>query len=211
MDIHLIRVPQDADVVNVRCRPAKWGECPAFFSAHVDSYEILSYSMTIVAGLCHVELVFVSPFRVCIFRLVTSLVVLAGRPEEACEVHVKACHQAKNTNVTTKYLYLVLFFPLFLCCKGEVVKSLCSYCYYLWLHFLCVTGFSSSISFLSLSPLLPFLISLPLLILNFSEADLTTAILTFTILCHHVQNTRSSSFLLVSTNFIICTLASCQI
>ena len=39
MDIHFIRVIQDVDVVNVRCKPAKWWERPAFFSAHVDSYE----------------------------------------------------------------------------------------------------------------------------------------------------------------------------
>ena len=31
MDIHLVRVSQDVDVVNVRCKPAKWGERPAFF------------------------------------------------------------------------------------------------------------------------------------------------------------------------------------
>ena len=40
MDIHLVWVPQDVDVVNVRWKPAKRGEGPAFFSAHVDSYEI---------------------------------------------------------------------------------------------------------------------------------------------------------------------------
>ena len=38
MDIHLVRVPQDVDVVNVRWKAAKWGERPAFFSVHVDSY-----------------------------------------------------------------------------------------------------------------------------------------------------------------------------
>ena len=38
MDIHLIRVPQDGDVVNVRWKPAKLGERPTFFSVHVDSY-----------------------------------------------------------------------------------------------------------------------------------------------------------------------------
>ena len=37
MDIHLVRVPQDADVVNGRWKPAKLGEHPAFFSVHVDS------------------------------------------------------------------------------------------------------------------------------------------------------------------------------
>ena len=38
MDIHLVRVPKDVDVVNVRWKPAKWGERPAFFPVHVDSY-----------------------------------------------------------------------------------------------------------------------------------------------------------------------------
>ena len=41
MDIHLVlsvRVPQDVDVVNSRCTPREWGERPAFFPAHVDSY-----------------------------------------------------------------------------------------------------------------------------------------------------------------------------
>ena len=38
MNIHLVRVPQDVDVVNVRWKPAKWGERLAFFSVHVDSY-----------------------------------------------------------------------------------------------------------------------------------------------------------------------------
>ena len=37
MDIHLVRVPQDVDVVNVSSKPAKLGERPAFFSVHVDS------------------------------------------------------------------------------------------------------------------------------------------------------------------------------
>ena len=40
MEIHLVRVPQDFDVVNVGWKPAKWGEVPAFFSVHVDSYAI---------------------------------------------------------------------------------------------------------------------------------------------------------------------------
>ena len=35
MDIHFVRVPQDGDVVNVRWKPAKWGERPAFFPVHV--------------------------------------------------------------------------------------------------------------------------------------------------------------------------------
>ena len=39
MDIHLVRVPQDVDVVNVRWKLAKLGERLAFFSVHVDSYE----------------------------------------------------------------------------------------------------------------------------------------------------------------------------
>ena len=38
MDIHLVRVPQDVDVVNDRRKPTKWGERPAFFLVHVDSY-----------------------------------------------------------------------------------------------------------------------------------------------------------------------------
>ena len=38
MDIHLVRVPQYVDVVNVRWKPAKWGERPALFPVHVDSY-----------------------------------------------------------------------------------------------------------------------------------------------------------------------------
>ena len=38
MDIHLVRVPQDVNVVNVTREPAKWRERPAFFSVHVDSY-----------------------------------------------------------------------------------------------------------------------------------------------------------------------------
>ena len=38
MDIHLDRVPQDVDVVNVRWKPAKCGERPAFVSVHVHSY-----------------------------------------------------------------------------------------------------------------------------------------------------------------------------
>ena len=38
MDIHLVRVPQDVDAVNVRWNPAKWGERPAFLSVHVDNY-----------------------------------------------------------------------------------------------------------------------------------------------------------------------------
>ena len=44
MDINLVRVPQDVDVVNVRwnLKPAKWGERPAFFSVHVDSYATVS-------------------------------------------------------------------------------------------------------------------------------------------------------------------------
>ena len=36
--IHLVRVPQDVDVPNVRWKQAKWGERPAFLSVHVDSY-----------------------------------------------------------------------------------------------------------------------------------------------------------------------------
>ena len=40
MDIHLVRVPQDVDVTNVRWKLAKWGERPASFSVHVDSYAI---------------------------------------------------------------------------------------------------------------------------------------------------------------------------
>ena len=39
MDIHLVRFLQDVDEVNVLRKPAKWGERPAFFSVHVDSYE----------------------------------------------------------------------------------------------------------------------------------------------------------------------------
>ena len=39
MDICLVCVPQDVDVVNVWWKQAKRGECPAFFSVHVDSYE----------------------------------------------------------------------------------------------------------------------------------------------------------------------------
>ena len=38
MDIHLVRVTQYVDVVNVWWKPAKWGERPALFSVHVDSY-----------------------------------------------------------------------------------------------------------------------------------------------------------------------------
>ena len=38
MDFHLFQVPQYVDVVAVRWKPAKWGERPAFFSVHVDSY-----------------------------------------------------------------------------------------------------------------------------------------------------------------------------
>ena len=38
MDIHLVRVPQHVDVVNVRVKPVKWGEHPASFSVHVDIY-----------------------------------------------------------------------------------------------------------------------------------------------------------------------------
>ena len=38
MDIHLVLVTQYVDVVHVRWKPAKWGEHPAFFSVHVDSY-----------------------------------------------------------------------------------------------------------------------------------------------------------------------------
>ena len=40
MAIHLVRVPQDVDVANVRRKPEKLGERPAFFSVHVDSYDI---------------------------------------------------------------------------------------------------------------------------------------------------------------------------
>ena len=36
-DNHFVRVPQDVDVVNVSRKTAKSGECPAFFSVHVDS------------------------------------------------------------------------------------------------------------------------------------------------------------------------------
>ena len=43
MDIHLVRVPQDVDVVNVGRKPAKWGERPALFPVHVDSYGIGLY------------------------------------------------------------------------------------------------------------------------------------------------------------------------
>ena len=39
MDIHFVRVPQDVDMVNVRLKPTKSGERPAFFSVHVDSYD----------------------------------------------------------------------------------------------------------------------------------------------------------------------------
>ena len=46
MDIHLVRVPQDVDVVNVRWKPAKWGERPAFFSVHVDSYDMGYVTLT---------------------------------------------------------------------------------------------------------------------------------------------------------------------
>ena len=42
MDIHLVWVPQDVDVVNVRWKPAKWGERPTFVSVHVDSYEYIT-------------------------------------------------------------------------------------------------------------------------------------------------------------------------
>ena len=40
MDIHLVRVSRDVDVVNVMWKPEKWGERPAFFSFHVDSYVV---------------------------------------------------------------------------------------------------------------------------------------------------------------------------
>ena len=43
MDIHTVRVPHDVDVVNVRWKPAKWGEHPAFFLVHVDSYGHMLY------------------------------------------------------------------------------------------------------------------------------------------------------------------------
>ena len=44
MDIRLVRVPQDVDVVNVRWKPVKWEERPAFFSVHVDSYDHIASS-----------------------------------------------------------------------------------------------------------------------------------------------------------------------
>ena len=40
--MHLVRVPQDIDVVNIRWKPAKL-ERPAFLSAHVDSYTLDKY------------------------------------------------------------------------------------------------------------------------------------------------------------------------
>ena len=40
MDIHLVRVPKDVDVVNITWKPEKWGERPALFSVHVDSYVV---------------------------------------------------------------------------------------------------------------------------------------------------------------------------
>ena len=40
MVIHLVRVPQDVDVLNVRWKPAKWGERPSFSPVHIDSYAI---------------------------------------------------------------------------------------------------------------------------------------------------------------------------
>ena len=47
MDIHHVRVPQDVDVVNVRWKPAKWGERPAFFPVHVDSCGFPSISFSV--------------------------------------------------------------------------------------------------------------------------------------------------------------------
>ena len=47
MVIHLVRVPQDVDVVNVRCKPAKLGERPAFCSVHVDSYDICTHTLVL--------------------------------------------------------------------------------------------------------------------------------------------------------------------
>ena len=45
MDIHLVRVPNYVDVVNVRWKPAKLGERPAFVSVHVDSYAMYIYNL----------------------------------------------------------------------------------------------------------------------------------------------------------------------
>ena len=50
MDIHLVRVPQDVDVVNAKWKPAKWGEHPAFFSVHVGSYASVVHTFEAVAG-----------------------------------------------------------------------------------------------------------------------------------------------------------------
>ena len=52
MDIHLVRVPKDVDVVNVRS-PAKWGERPAFFSVHVDSYALAYFIGQTVYSKCN--------------------------------------------------------------------------------------------------------------------------------------------------------------
>ena len=79
-----------------------------------------SHSLKIVAGLCHVEYVFLLPFRVCLFCLVASFHMYASRtllqayclvlrgqglgsgPEEGCKINVKACHQAKHTDSEMK-------------------------------------------------------------------------------------------------------------
>ena len=56
-DIHLVRVPQDVDVLHVRFKPAKGGERPVFFSAHVDSYGTV---------IC------LEKFQLCLFSVPTS-------------------------------------------------------------------------------------------------------------------------------------------
>ena len=40
MDIHLVRVPQDVDVVNAMWKPAKWEQRPAFFQSMLTAMEM---------------------------------------------------------------------------------------------------------------------------------------------------------------------------
>ena len=44
MDIHLVRVLQYVDMVNLRWKPAQKKRRPAFFSVHVDSYDMTQWT-----------------------------------------------------------------------------------------------------------------------------------------------------------------------
>ena len=86
MDIHLVRVPQYVDVVNVKSKSAKLVERPDFFSVHVDRYK---NDYRILAAIKGTTAVTYSPKVVKVYGGMAGLDECPYTPEKVCSLETK--------------------------------------------------------------------------------------------------------------------------